>query len=85
MTTTATPIKKEQSTIPTAENKKGIENHKKTATHLKAASEHHLDAAKHHEEGNHEKAAESTVKAHGHVALANEAQKEDAKNHAIVN
>jgi hypothetical protein len=85
MTTTATPIKKEQSTIPTAENKKGIENHKKTATHLKAASEHHLDAAKHHEEGNHEKAAESTVKAHGHYCSANDLQKEDAKNHAAVN
>ena len=42
-----------------------------------------ITAADHHEDGNHEEAAKSTVIAQGHVALANEAQKEDAKNHAI--
>ena len=48
MANVETPIKKEQTTIPTAENKKGIENHKKIATHLTAAATHHTDAAKHH-------------------------------------
>ncbi|MHB8260049.1 MAG: hypothetical protein ACYDCN_14555 [Bacteroidia bacterium] len=77
-----TPIKKEQTTIPTAENKKGIENHKKIATHLEAAATLHKEAAKHHETGNHDKAGESTVKANGHQIAANDLLKEDAKNHA---
>jgi hypothetical protein len=64
------------------ENQKGIENHKKTAAHLETAAKHHLEAAKHHEEGNEDKAAKSTIKAHGHVALANEMQREDTKRHA---
>lgn len=83
MKTTETPIKKEI-TIPTAENKKGIENHKKAATHLEAAAKNHHEAAKHHEEGNHEKAAKSTLVAHGHMSLANEAQKEVVKQHALI-
>lgn len=66
---------------PKNEIQKGIENHKKAANHFKAAAKNHLDAAKHHENGHHEKAAESTVKAHGHSSLANEAQKEDVKHH----
>jgi hypothetical protein len=83
MTTTATPIKKEQSTIPTAENNKGIENHKKTAKHLEEAAKHHYAAAKHHEAGDHEKASESTIKAHGHNCCAGELQREDVKHHAL--
>lgn len=85
MSTTATPIKKEVPEITASENKKRIENHKKTATHLEKAVEHHLDAAKHCEAGNHDKACASTLKAHGHVAHAKEVQKEDVKNHAAVN
>jgi hypothetical protein len=85
MANVETPTKKEQTTIPTAENKKGIENHKKIATHLEAAANHHKDAAKHHEAGNHDKAAESTVKGTGHHCAAAELQREDAKQHAIVN
>ena len=49
------------------------------ATHLETAAKHHLDAAKHNEADNHEKAALSTVKAQGHFVLANEAQREDVK------
>ena len=79
------PTKKEQSTTPTAETKKGIDNHIQAAKHLEEASKHHLDAAKHHEEGNHEKAAASTVKAQGHTCCANDCQKEDAKHHALNN
>ncbi|HXB40754.1 MAG TPA: hypothetical protein VNZ49_09445 [Bacteroidia bacterium] len=83
MTNTATPIRKEHSNAPIAENHKGIENHKQTAKHLEEAAKHHLDAAKHHEAGNHEKASASTIKAHGQNCLANELQREDAKHHAI--
>ena len=85
MSNLVTPIKKEQSNDATAENQKGIENHKKAATHFEAAAKNHRDAAKHHEDGNHEKACESTLKAHGHQCLANEFQKEDAKYHAMKN
>ncbi len=82
MTNTTTPIKK-QSPVTAEDNKKGIENHKKAASHFEAAAQHHQDAAKHHEAGNHEKASESTIKAHGQQCLANECQKEDAKHHAM--
>lgn len=60
-----------------AENQKGIENHKKAATHLVQAAKHHMDAANHHENDNHEAAAKSTVLAQGHTAVANEAQREN--------
>lgn len=63
------------------ENKKGIDNHKKAATHFEAAAKSHLDAAKHHKNKNHEKAAKSTVEAHGHSSLGNEAQRQDVKHH----
>ncbi|HEX7414502.1 MAG TPA: hypothetical protein VF411_10710 [Bacteroidia bacterium] len=84
MNNVATPHKKEQTTIPTAENKKGIENHKKIATHFEKAAAHHKDAAKHHEDNNHDKAAECTVKANGHHCAATELLKDDAKQHASV-
>ncbi len=85
MTTTATPFNAEDKDMSTAENQKGIENHKKTATHLEAAAKHHLEAAKHHESGNHDKAAKSTLIAHGHLSHANEAQRENVKQHALHN
>jgi len=47
-----------------------VENHKKAAHHHEEAAKHHHEAAKHHEAGNHEKATQSTVKAHGHNAIA---------------
>jgi hypothetical protein len=68
--------------IPPTENQKGIDNHKKAARHFEEAAKSHLEAAKHHENGNHGKAAKSTIEAHGHSNLANEAQKEDVKQHA---
>jgi hypothetical protein len=76
------PVKAEKTTISPAENQKGIENHKTAAKHHEEAAKHHIEAAKQHEAGNHEKAAESTVKAQGHSSLANDAQKEDVKHHA---
>ncbi|MBK7884588.1 MAG: hypothetical protein IPJ81_12995 [Chitinophagaceae bacterium] len=59
--------------IPKAENQKGIDNHKKAATHFEAAAKSHHEAAK------------CTVEAHGHSCVANEAQKEDVKHHTTKN
>jgi hypothetical protein len=70
--------------LPKAENLKGIENHKLAAAHFQAAANNHLDAAIHHEKGNHEKAAVSTMQAYGHASLARNAQKENAKKHALL-
>jgi hypothetical protein len=83
MSTTTTPQKEEKKIISPIDKQKNVENHKKIATHLETAAKHHVDAAKHHEADNHEKAALSTVKAQGHLALANEARIDDVKNHAI--
>lgn len=56
-------VKNELMTIPNTENKKGIENHLKAAKHLEEAAKNHKRAAKYHEAGNHEKAAQSTIAA----------------------
>jgi hypothetical protein len=76
MTTTPNLERKEVS----ADNQKAIENHKKTATHLDAASKEYLEAVKHFEAGNAEKAAESKAKADEQFELATAAQKEISKN-----
>lgn len=81
-TTTTQPNEVSKSALP-MDKKANVENHKKIAKHLETAAKHHEDAAKHHEADNHEKAALSTVKAQGHLLLANQAQKEDVKNHAL--
>jgi len=65
------------------EVKKSVENHKQAAAHHQEAAKHHLDAAKHHEAGNHDKAHTSAVLANGHAGIADNHQKEDAKNHAL--
>lgn len=83
MTTTTTPIKKEQTNGSSTENHKGIENHRKAAKHHEEAAKHHHDAAKHHEAGNHDKACDSTLKAQGHHCCASELQRENVKQHAL--
>ncbi len=83
MTTTFPKSEKNQTTP--ADNQKSIENHKKAATHFDNASKSHLEAAKHHENGEHEKAAQSTVNAHGHNVMARKVQKKDAKLQASKN
>jgi hypothetical protein len=65
------------------QTKKRVENHKLTAAHLDESSKHHLEAAKHVEVGNHEKAAHSTLAAHAHQMIAKDAHKEVLKNHAV--
>jgi hypothetical protein len=62
-------------------DQKGIDNHKKAASHFEAASKSHMDADSHHESGNHEKAAKSTIEANGHASLAMKAQKKDTQKH----
>jgi len=83
MTPTTTPPTIAKAPASPAEIQKNIEMHKKTAEHLEAAAKQHIEAAKHHEEGHHDKAAISTVKAEGHLALAGEARREDVKHHAL--
>lgn len=83
MSSTAIATINKTKTAPTAaENKKNVANHRKTSQHLKAASEYHLEAAKYHEEGNHEKASQSTIAAAGQLCLANDCYREDVKHHA---
>jgi hypothetical protein len=84
MTLLGTPVKDEKTIVSSDENQKGIVNHKRAAMHHEEAAKHHHDAAKFHAEGNHEKACESTIKAHGHHCLANEYQKEDVKHHVLI-
>jgi hypothetical protein len=81
MKTTETPPQTALKVVPKTENQKGIDNHMRAAAHFEAAARSHKDAAKFHELGDHEKAAKSTVEAHGHSCVANEAQKEDVKHH----
>jgi hypothetical protein len=68
-------------TTPISENQKGIDNHNRVANHLEEAAKNHRHAAKHHKDGNHEKAAQCTTLAQGHVSLANNVQNEDVEHH----
>ncbi len=76
-------MKKDMQSHPAADNHKGIEHQKKAAFHFDAAAKNHLEAVKHHEDGNHDKASKSTLEAHRHSELATVAQKEDVKLHAV--
>tara|TARA_R110002096_G_scaffold6222_13_gene28838 strand:+ start:2002 stop:2259 length:258 start_codon:yes stop_codon:yes gene_type:complete len=76
-------IKKKISSNPIDKNIKGIKNHRKTAGYLQVAAKSHLEAAMHHQEGNHEKAAQSTIVAHANFNLADKAQRKDMNQHAI--
>lgn len=79
MSTTATPTKTDKATVTP------VQNHKTAAAHFTEAAKHHTDAAKHTEAGHDEKAAHSTLKAHGHQSIAREAQKDVSKQHAMKN
>jgi hypothetical protein len=83
MNTETAPVKKEQTNGTSDLKQKVVENHKKAAAHHGEAAKHHGEAAKHAEAGNHEKAAISTVKAHGHLNLATEHHNEVVKHHAL--
>lgn len=85
MTNVETSTKKEQANGSVTDTQKTIENHKKAAKHHEEAAKHHHEAAKHREAGNHEKANTSTLKAHGHHAIAGSAQRSNLKQHALSN
>ncbi len=77
--------KEEKSNIEPGEMetlKKTIENQKQAAAHHAEAAKHNMDAVKHYEAGDREKAARSTLFAHGHHAIAGQFLNDDAKHHA---
>ncbi len=78
------PVKKNNETQLNS-NQKSAESHKKIAEHLEVAAKHHIEAAEHHGAGNHEKAAQSTVAAHGQLNLAAEVHHENMKRYAQTN
>ncbi|MBY0485784.1 MAG: hypothetical protein K2P85_01115 [Flavobacteriaceae bacterium] len=61
-----------------------IDNHKKVAQHLEQAAKYHIEAATHHQNGNHDRAAESTIKAHGNLIIGSELQRDNLKLHALL-
>ena len=65
------------------ESKQAIENHKTAAKHLDKAKESHLEAIKHHETEQHEKAKKNTIVAQEQLKLANDAHKAVAKQHDL--
>ena len=74
-----TNIKRQKSSDTMDKNLIRIKKHRKAAKHLRAASKFHLEAATQHEEGNHQKAEQNTIAAHGQVTLSNKAQKSGIK------
>jgi hypothetical protein len=74
MSNTFAPTEKPKTTL--------VDNHKKAAQHHQDAAKSHLDDAKHHENGNPEKAAQSTVKAQGFQTLAKKASAKSLKTQA---
>jgi len=83
MKTAEPAMKKDMQAHAAADNHKGIENHKTAAFHFDAAAKNHLDAVKHHQDGNLDKAAKCALEAQNHSELANVAQKADIKLHAV--
>ncbi|WP_417612310.1 hypothetical protein [Owenweeksia hongkongensis] len=67
----------------TAENSKGILNHRKTANSFSLAAKFHNDAAKFHNDGDHLSAYKCTLIALGHAQLGVESQMQDLKHHAL--
>lgn len=76
--TTSTILVKAEKTDLSPDEIQEIENQKKAAKHHEeAARQHYEEAAKHQEAGEHEKAAQSTIKAQEHLNHANEAAREN--------
>ena len=62
--------------------KNTIDNYKKAAAHQLEASSFMLEAVRHYEAGNLEKAAHNALLAHGHHAIAGSFLTDEAKHHA---
>ncbi len=82
MSTTPTTTKEDKSAGTTEKVPAVTANHHTAALHHEHAAKHHKEAAKSIENGEHEKASQSTLKANGHAVHAQEASKEIAKSHA---
>jgi len=67
----------ENMSISLTEKQRRIENHKKIADHLHAASVNHFMAAVHLKEGDYEKAARCATMAKEYIDLASQAKRED--------
>ena len=78
-----TGTNKTEKTFTASESKQAIESHKTAAKHLDKAKDSHLEAVKHHETEQHEKAKKSTIVAHEQIKLANDAHKAVAKQHDL--
>ena len=63
---------------------RGIENHKKTASHLAAAANCHLEAAKFYEVGEQAKGDQSTIIAQSYINLAGLAMRDNARMKHLV-
>ncbi len=64
-------------------NHSDIENHIKTAEYFQLASKYHYEASRYHQEGNHELANQSALRATGYSHMAIRCQQADAKHHAL--
>jgi len=62
--------------------KSTIDNYKKAAAHQLEASNFMLEAVRHYEAGNMERAAHNALLAHGHHAIAGSFLTDEAKHHA---
>lgn len=82
MTNTDTNHKEATTIASIADIQNGIDYHNTIALHLLNAAKFHQEAAIHHQNGNHDRAAQSTIKAHGTILLALESEKENYKLHA---
>lgn len=69
--------------VSQAINTTGIEKHKKTAALLIEAATHHLEAARHHETGNNERALQSTITAQRYHSLAIEEQRQVVREYRM--
>ncbi|MEO6883912.1 MAG: hypothetical protein ABI199_07795 [Bacteroidia bacterium] len=76
MGTTKTSGEEKQSNSSSAEKQQKIENHKKAAKCHEEAAKHHHEAIRYHEAGEHDKANESTLKAHAYHSIAGEVERE---------
>jgi hypothetical protein len=77
-------VKKEQTNGSSNVSQKCSDHHNKAAKHHQEAAKFHLEAAKFHDAGEKEKACESNVKARGHSSIAHDAEREAAKQHALI-
>ena len=65
------------------ETKKVIDRNQEVAGYLEKAAKKHREAAAFHESGDHDKACDSLVKAHNHLALAAEVQTDMLKDYSF--